>query len=113
MSEVRLGRQGILNDSKVASSNTIVEEIRISNTATECKVGNDMLSGRHQVILKNFSSYYIYWSYDLDMEYGDGQLLRFGDIDVIDVEPYSNTKIYAIAKIDDVPLFVTEVISWA
>lgn len=113
MSEIRLGRQGILDNGKVASSNTLIEEIRISNVPTECKVGDTALEGRHLVKLKNYSSYYIYWSFNENMVYGEGQILRSGDIDVIDVKPYSGTKIYAIAKIDDVALFVTEVISWA
>jgi len=109
---VRLGRQGILNEEKVASPSTTAKEIYINSTSTECKAGTEYIKGRHQVMLKNFSSYYVYWSFDENMVYGEGQLIRSGDIDIIDVKPFSNTKIYAVAKIDEVPLFVTEVISW-
>lgn len=110
---IRVGRLGILNDEKTVSSSTKIREIRINSTPTECKVDEEMLMARHEVILKNYSSYYVYWSFNENMVYGEGQLLRSGDLNIVSVEPYSNTKIYALSKIDDVPLFITEVVSWA
>ena len=77
-------------------------EIRIYNTATEVKISTDALAKRHEVWIRNLSSYYIYFSTtETNCVYGgsnafvikSGERARFG------LDKDNPLTIYCISKV--------------
>lgn len=95
-----------------ASVQTVAGEIRISNVATEIKVGDTALLKRHQLKFRNESSYEMYYCFnETDCVYSSDAAvrLRSGDTVILDLDRDIPTQVWAVAKIDSVPMEIVEV----
>lgn len=87
-------------------------EIFISDTPTKVKIGTDQLERRHQISVRNLSSYYIWWSFnEADCIYGgsNAQLIRSGEGFNMRLDKDHPIDIWCIAKVSRAPLEVLEV----
>ena len=100
-----------------ASYHSKTRILKVNSTPTEVKLPvSDTEPGpnprRHHLVLQNLSSYYIWWGFDPSIDLRLCNLLQSGvSVEIpLDRNDVARTRVYAIAEIDDVQLFVTEVV---
>lgn len=96
------------------SKHSTIGEIRIGCTPTEIKINTTELNTRHQIFVRNLSSYYIWWCWnESDCEYGgkNTHIIRSGEGFTIDLDRNRPTQIWCITKcIGGAPLDIMEVV---
>ena len=83
------------------SKQSVIGEIRIFNTPTEVKISTEQLNTRHQINVRNLSSYYVWWCWnEADCTYGgkNTHLIRSGEGFTINLDRHNPLQIWCITK---------------